>query len=132
MRGEIQNRPRAQQIRDFTGLCWGNITPTDVDGFVEFRDKLFVLIEAKLVGKGLDDGQRKALERACDAIVGEKHERICAILLIEHNEPPENDIHFASCPVRTWYYKDEWRQPMRPVTCKEAIDILLQEAGIIL
>jgi len=130
MRGEIQNRARAQQIRDFTGLCWGSITPTDIDGFVEFRDKLFVWIEAKLVGQDMDDGQRKALERACNAIAGT--DRMSAILLIEHNEPCDKDIQFATCPVRQWFYKGEWRSPMRPVTCKEAIDKLLQEAGIIL
>ena len=32
---------------DFTGLRWGKITPTDIDGFVEIRDKAYVFIEVK-------------------------------------------------------------------------------------
>jgi len=130
MRGKIQNRLRARQLRDFTGLRFGNITPTDIDGFVEFRDKLFVWIEAKLNGVPMDLGQRMALERQCDA-VGETG-RKAAVLVIEHDTSPSDDIDFASCPVREWRYEGEWREPIRPVTCRDAIDILLEKAHILL
>lgn len=130
MRGEIQNRDRAKQLRDFTGLRFGTITPTDVDGFVEFRDKLFVWIEAKLAGKEVDQGQRMALERVCDA-VGETG-RLAAVLVVEHDTAPEQDIDFAVCPVRLYRYEGEWREPIRPITCRAAIDVLLDKAHILL
>lgn len=130
MRGEIQNRERARQLRDFTGLRFGSITPTDIDGFVEFRDRLFVWIEAKLAGVPIEIGQRKALERQCDAIA--ETGRMAVVLVVEHDTEPTEDIDFASCPVREWRYLGEWRQPLRPIACREAIDRLLDEVHILL
>ena len=130
MRGEIQNRERAKQLRDFTGLKWGNITPTDIDGFVEFRDKLHVYMEFKVSDTKLQEGQRKALERACDAAT--TPERQAVALILEHDTPPEQDIDCAACPVREYRYQREWREPVNPITCKEAIDVLLGKVGLIL
>ena len=111
-------------------LRFGNITPTDIDGFVEFRDKLFVWIEAKLSGAPVDFGQRMALERQCDA-VGETG-RKAVVLVIEHDTSPSDDIDFASCLVREWRYEKEWREPIRPITCRDAIDVLLEKVRIFL
>ena len=44
-RGVIRNRQFAQQLRDFSGLRFGKITPTDIDGFMDFGDRLFVVLE---------------------------------------------------------------------------------------
>ena len=33
-RGKIRNRECAGQLKDFSGLRFGKITPTDIDGFV--------------------------------------------------------------------------------------------------
>ena len=38
-RGVIQNRDRKKQIIDFSGLKYGKITPTDIDGLIEYKDK---------------------------------------------------------------------------------------------
>lgn len=129
MRGEIQNRERARQLRDFTGLRFGNITPTDIDGFVEFQDRLFVWMEAKLRDVPLCDGQRLALERLCDAVAATG--RTAVVLILEHDTEPAQDIDFASCPVRELRYQHEWREPIRPIKCKEAINVLLNQVGIL-
>ena len=129
MRGEIKNRERAKQLRDFTSLCFGNITPTDIDCFIEFGDKLFVIAEAKVEGEELPFGQRLAMERWCDAI-GETG-RLSAALVVEHNTTPDEDIDFASCPVREYRYECKWNEPIKPVTCREAIDILLSKVHIL-
>lgn len=128
MRGEIQNRNRARQLRDFTGLKFGMITPTDIDGFVEFRDKLFVWIEAKLAGTELPQGQRKALERQCDAV--SETGRTAVVLVVDHDTRPEEDIDFASCPVREYRLKNRWIEPLAPITCRTAIDKLVIRASI--
>ena len=44
-RGVITNRARARQIRDFSGLQIGTITPTDLDGLIEFHDECFIFCE---------------------------------------------------------------------------------------
>ena len=128
MRGEIENKNRARQLRDFTGLRFGNITPTDIDGFVEFWDKLFVWIEAKVTGTELHYGQRLALERQCDAVA--QTGRMAVVLVIDHDTPPEDDIDFATCPVRAYRYNKAWGEPREPITCKAAIDKLLEQADI--
>lgn len=128
MRGEIENRERARQLRDFSGLRWGAITPTDIDGFVEFGGKLFVWIEAKYQDATLPDGQRLALERVCDGVTSK--ERAAAVLIIEHDSPPDKDIYFATCQVREYRWHSTWYEPTEPITCKEAIDKLRKVAGI--
>jgi hypothetical protein len=131
MRGEIYNRDRARQLRDFTGLQFGKITPTDIDGFVEFRGKLFIFIEIKLEGHELPHGQRKALERACDAIASAGMS--AWVLVVEHNTDPQEDIDVASCPVREFRYDAQWGEPIKPpVTCREAISRLLDKEKIVL
>ena len=44
-RGVIHNRERGAQIRDYSGLRFGNITPTDIDGFMDFGGRVFVVFE---------------------------------------------------------------------------------------
>jgi len=41
VRGKIEHRDRARQIRDFSNLRYGNITPTDIDGLIEYQNKCF-------------------------------------------------------------------------------------------
>jgi hypothetical protein len=130
MRGEIQNRGRARQLRNFSGLRFGNITPTDIDGFIEFRDRLFVYIEAKLAGAELPAGQRLALERNCDAV--EAGGRVAAVLIVEHDTEPEDDIDVGPCAVREYRFKAHWQEPISPTTCREAIERLLRFAEIII
>ena len=129
-RGEIHNRKRARQLRDFTGLRWGNITPTDIDGALDFRDIVKVYMEAKVHGEELPEGQRKFLERECDgmAMAG----KVAVVLVLDHDTPPEEAIPFATCPVREYRFEGHWQKPMRPIECKAAIDILLDRAGLIL
>jgi len=128
MRGAIRNRQRAKQLRDFTGLRWGKITPTDVDAFVEFHDRLFVWIEAKLRGASMSFGQKLALERLCDAV--EETGRTAAVLIVEHDAEPDEDVDYAACTVKKYRYNQDWQEPDRSTTCKEAIDALRVKAGI--
>lgn len=130
MRGVIRNRERAAQLRDFSGLRFGTITPTDIDGFLEFEDVLFVWIEIKLVGVDLPRGQKIALVRSCNAIHGTENDkgikRIGIVLVTEHNTPIGQDIDVAETNVvRCWYGK-EWQEPKQPTTCKQAIEKMLE------
>ena len=62
-RGVINNIQRAQQINDFSNLLYGKITPTDIDGMIEYRGKLYIFFEIKYKDKDMPFGQRLALER---------------------------------------------------------------------
>ena len=58
MRGAIMHAERAKQLNDFNGLQYGNITPTDIDGVIDYKDRAMVFLEIKffehhyLLGRG--------------------------------------------------------------------------------
>lgn len=110
-RGTIQYRDFARRIVDFHGLKWGNITPTDVDGFIEFHNKAFILFEFKHVNGEFnrDGGQAKALTRACDSFQSAGKE---AVLLICRHDA-KGDIIAANTLVELVYYKGRWYQWQR-------------------
>lgn len=124
-RGVIRNRALAGQIRDFRGMRFGNVTPTDIDAFFEFDDELFVLFETKHIGRNLPRGQRLGLQRLVDAVADSGRE---AILLIGEHDT-QADIDFAVCPVREFRYKHEWHTPKQPITFREAVDQLRKSAA---
>tara|TARA_R100001530_G_scaffold74901_1_gene52689 strand:- start:289 stop:672 length:384 start_codon:yes stop_codon:yes gene_type:complete len=117
-RGVIRNREYAQQIRDFSGLQFGSITPTDIDGFVEFGDKVFVFIEGKHGGASMPHGQRLALERLCDTVASTG--RKAFVILISHNT--DGDINYADCPVSKYRFDGKWAIPAEPITLRAIMD----------
>ena len=108
----IINHPeRAKQLISFEGMeRRRGIIPTDIDGFIDYSGKVFVYMEAKLVGADVPDGQRWALERAVqshDQVKGKEGERghkACAILF-RHNTNQEEDIIVKDQCVEKCYFK---------------------------
>ena len=107
----INNPKRAKQIISFEGMeRRRKIIPTDIDGFIDYGGKVFVYMEAKLVGADVPDGQRWALESAVkshDQVKGkegEKGHKACAILF-RHNTNPEEDIIVKDQYVERCYFK---------------------------
>lgn len=120
-RGVIRNREHAQQLRDFSGLKFHKITPTDIDGFVEFGDRLFVFIEAKYNNATLPYGQKLALQRLCDACHNPPHRY--AIVLVAKHETKAGDVDYANAVVTETRWKGNWRYEFRQdVTVRAAID----------
>lgn len=119
-RGAIRNRQIAMQIRDFTGLRFGKITPTDIDGFLDFGDRLFIFIEGKRTGAPISYGQGLAMSRLVDAC--HCPPRRTAVALIVDHPAGEADIDYAIATVRTYRLGGKWRQPMAPITLRAAID----------
>ena len=66
-RGKIINRSTFLRVYDFDKMIFGTISPTDIDAFLDFGGKAFVIIETKYKNSPLPRGQRLALERLCDA-----------------------------------------------------------------
>lgn len=117
-RGIIRNRQFAAQLRLFEGLRWGNITPTDVDGLIDFGGEAFVFIETKHEGASLPLGQRLALEHLTDLINGTGTP--CVTLVATHVS--DADIMVADCPVAEYRFRGQWNIPPHPMTVREAID----------
>ena len=127
-RGAIHSRERAKQLRDFSKMRWGNITPTDNDCMLDFKNKLTVIAESKIKGEELPYGQRLALERMCDDI---QRCKPCYLLIVEHEVyNPEDDIDFAETIVAEYRYNGNKHFPKKPIKLKRAIDIILKKHEI--
>jgi len=99
-----ENREYARQIRDFSGLVIGTITPTDLDGLIEYKNRAFIFIETKHVGAEMPFGQKLALERLCDATTKSGKQSV----LFVTNHDCDGDIDFANTRVVKFYYRSKW------------------------
>lgn len=119
-RGVIRNRAYASQIRNFRGLQYGNITPTDFDMVIEYKNKAFVYAEFKYKDAPLPLGQRLALERAC---VDEETANKKAIAIIaKHESDPAEDIMAADTIVTEYFWRKKWNIPIKETTTKQISD----------
>ena len=108
-RGKIQNRLRSQQIIDFSGIRYKNITPTDIDGFFEKAGKAFVFYEYKLQGAEIPKGQELALTRIIDGL--STAGKTAVLFICRHNEiNPVNDIKAANAIVEKIYWQGKWHK----------------------
>jgi len=121
-RGVIQNRARKQQIADMSGLRFEKITPTDLDGFLDFGNRLFVFIEGKFIATPVLYGQQLAIDRLCDA-THNPPQRYSFAIIADHCHPCDEDIDFANMTVRTIRQNGEWKAPLQQdLTVRAAID----------
>lgn len=125
-RGVIRHVARKQQINDFSGIKYGNITPTDIDGVIEYKNKAFIFLEVKYLDADLPFGQRLALKRLVDA-TGNKRASIA--IIAEHDiDDVTQSVPVAECSAREYYMRGlkEWKHPRKPMTVKELIDAFIK------
>jgi len=121
----IRNMARFNQRVDFGELNQGeNRRPTDIDGYIEWKNKAHIFIEVKLLNTELPHGQRLALERlATDCSHSGKY---AIVIVAEHTIlTPDITIMSEHCVVRKVYQAKSgigsWVQ-IEPVTLKQAVD----------
>lgn len=115
-RGVILKPNRCRQLIEFRHLKFGNITPMDMDGLLEYHDKAYIFFEYKLEGATMPKGQRQALERLADDC--EKAGKDAVVFLCEHTETdPRRIVDAGSALVKRTYYKHQWaiENPVRTV-----------------
>jgi hypothetical protein len=122
-RGVIENKERAMQVNDFSGLKWGNITPTDIDCSIDFNHgAAFVFAELKLADTPTKNGQMEHYENLCKAI----HDggRPAAAFLCEHNiKDVKIDVPAHASIVKEYCINGGvWVECGDGYTLKEAID----------
>ena len=116
VRGNIIHRERARQIISYSGLVrHRNITPTDIDGFIDYNGNAFIYMDAKLEGKGIEFGQKRAFENLVKSHAKAKHPT-CAIIF-RHNTLAEQDIIANECYVDDYYCNMDWEDmELSPLT----------------
>lgn len=124
-RGEIKNKEFATQIRDFSELIFENVTPTDIDGLIEFNNCIYILMEAKYLKDELPSGQERALVNLIDTIFEGSKKGLLIIAI--HNKQPEKDIPFHACKVSRYRSKKSWYSPKKEMTIKKLIDSYLKK-----
>ena len=122
-RGKIRNRECAQQLKDFSGLRFGRITPTDIDGFVDFQNRAFVIFEIKHGQSPMPDGQKLGYERLADAC--EKAGIRTLVILAHHNIQAPQDIDVSVLPVTLVRFRGRWKPPKVPYTVRTAFEAFL-------
>ena len=105
-RGKINHRSRARQINDFSNMQFdGGITPTDIDGLIEYDDKCFILFEIKLHDAPVPNGQKLALVRLVDNL-----SKPALLVIASHDVEDANmDIDVSKCVVTDYYSFGTWR-----------------------
>jgi hypothetical protein len=116
-RGIIRNREYANQVRDFSGLRFGNITPTDVDGMIEYKNICYVYIETKYESAELPFGQRLALERQTDDM-----QKVKPTLTVIASHNSQGDIDVANTTVTEYRFMGKWRTRTTQTTTFELVD----------
>ena len=125
-RGRIISRNRARQIKDFSGLLFGNITPTDIDGLIEYHGKAYVVIELKLRGSPVRYGQKLALERLVDDLCTAGRQSLC--IIAEHScINTEDSIDVATCLVSEYRHKGQWHTSKKTWTVRGMIDKFMEK-----
>ncbi len=114
-RGVIRNRKQASQIIDFSGLQFGTITPTDLDGLIDYHNRGFIIIEAKHGDSDLPYGQRLAIERLVDNLT-----KPTVAIIASHES--EGDIDVANAIVREVRFRRKWRVITPIQTVRQFID----------
>lgn len=126
VRGVYQSVNRGRQLIRFDGLQYGNITPTDIDGIIEYRNALWLMFEAKMKGKDVPTGQRLALERFIQNVRIAKRHGIA--MIVEHDvQDTDRDIYLKDCTVRELITTENmtWRPPKYEITVKNITDLYI-------
>ena len=122
--GLINHGSRARQLNSFTGLKFGSITPTDLDGLIDYHNERFAFLELKLRDGPLSEAQATAIIRVVDAIEAAK--KRAAFFVAEHCEDdPTVDVPADRCLIRSIYSRQQWWQPEIEMTLRAGLDRFL-------
>jgi len=123
-RGTIRNKKQRLQIIDMSKLRYGNMTPTDLDAMIEYKNAGFVLIEVKFNSEFYTlKGQKLAHERMVDALWIAKKPAV--LLFASHNTPLNSEVKLDTCTVKWFRYTGRWRKGNN-ATVKQMVDSFIE------
>jgi hypothetical protein len=102
-KGEIRNKDIARNLVLYKGMRWENITPTDIDGCIDFQDKVFIFFEVKHGKTNVTVGQKILLERLVNRI--NKSGAFAYALICKHFI--DGDVTLKECIVHH-VYNGQW------------------------
>jgi hypothetical protein len=100
---------RIRQIHDFTQVKrMRGITPTDIDGLIDYGGRAFIYVEGKAEGAELPKGQRMALENVVNSHIKAGHPSAAFVYI--HNTTPDETVYVEECPVILVYSGRGWQE----------------------
>lgn len=107
-RGNIKFKARAKQLNSFNGMIRRrNITPTDIDGIIDYNGKAFVILEGKYGDAELPKGQKIALENLANTILS-ANKRVVVIIYRHFIHDTNQEINVSKQIVSDIYFKRKW------------------------
>ena len=114
---EIHYHDRMAQATSFEGLA---ITPTDIDGIWELKNKVWIMLEMKAAGKKMPLPQQIALERLVDNMTDLG--KLAILFVCEHNTPVGQDIIVATSRVVKIRFQKKWIDIVENIIANDAIN----------
>ena len=128
MRGSYNHTKMARQLLRFDGLRYGNVTPMDVDGLIEWKNRKRAILEVKMKNVKVLDGERLALERMVNDFYHAGKEAIA--IVADHTVfDAKEDVMVKDCLVREIYHSSEkiWRPTNRMMTVEMLLSYFLRD-----
>ena len=112
---------RNSQIIDFAGLNRRRgITPTDIDGFIDYGGNAFIYFDAKIDGVPVSKGQRMAYENIVNS--HRKAGNRAVAFIFRHNTPHEESVIASEGIVDEIYTTSGWEKRKDRQTVIELIE----------
>lgn len=103
----LEHPDRAAQLIDLTGINYGTTSPTDIDGFLEIGNKLFVFLEFKNENAPpIGYGQKTAMQRVIDVL--EESGKVALAVIGQHQTLPFEIVDGANCKAMEIRWKGSW------------------------
>ena len=126
--GVFHSLPRAKQLIEFSGLRFGTITPTDLDGLIDYHNNAFAFFEIKSEGQQMPFGQALAFTRIVTHL--ERAGLKAALFVAEHCErDPDRQINAARCLVQRVFTRGVWTDVDGERPLREVIDEFFASVG---
>lgn len=105
-RGKIQNPELAAVNRDYSGLRWGKITPSDIDCLIDCGGERYYVIESKRGDAQMSYGQRLNFERVCDGLHADTE---TVGILVQHDNPRAAPEDYLDARVTQYRENGKWK-----------------------
>ena len=108
----------------FSKLKYGTITPSDIDGLIEYKNKCYIFFEFKYNFGDLNTGQRLMFERLIRDISKIKP---CIFFLASWDDSMVEDNSINAAEAIVYYVRDAlgWHKPDSNVTLNDCIDYFI-------
>lgn len=119
------DRRRASQLIAFDELQYGSITPTDIDGIIEYKNKFYAIFEVKYCDKEVPFGQRLCIQRMVDDF-NKAGKKAIGFVCEHYVHDPMEDVKLAECTIREVYYNGKWVDKCKGKIMKQALDEIVE------